>query len=166
MSEDNQQFTPADKEHLQRVLRHISHVRDFCELLGMRLIERGDHFLGVEVVKRGLVHDNTKLYGVEFEFLRPDKMKSHPDLFNMALKNHWSNWDHHPEHFGENGITQLSDAALCEMVCDWAARSSELGTDIREWVANEATKKYGFTMKQKIGRSITTYLNLLFDGNM
>ncbi|OGP67121.1 MAG: hypothetical protein A2W27_08195 [Deltaproteobacteria bacterium RBG_16_44_11] len=39
---------------------------------------------------------------------------------NVALKHHYENNSHHPEHF-ENGIDGMTLIDLLEMVCDWNA---------------------------------------------
>jgi hypothetical protein len=50
---------------------------------------------------------------------------------------------------------------VAEMVCDWAARSSEFGTDLRDWIENKATKRYNFSLTSPIATSINLYTNLL-----
>lgn len=49
------------------------------------------------------------------------------------------------------------------MVCDCAARSSEQGTNIREWLKLEATAKYIFKMDDEVGQKITYFLDLLLE---
>jgi hypothetical protein len=49
------------------------------------------------------------------------------------------------------------------MVCDCAARSSEFGSDVREWFAQKATHKYSFNIDSEVGLRIIYYLDLLLE---
>lgn len=46
-----------------------------------------------------------------------------------ALKHHYENNRHHPEHF-ENGISGMTLMDVIEMVCDWRAAADYKGQDV------------------------------------
>lgn len=137
------------------VMEHIKHVQDNCNKVGVKLIELGETNLGRELIKNGQIHDNSKWEGIEWEHLFGDD-----PLLRVAIKHHQSINPHHPEFWG-GGIHDMPDIYLAEMVCDWAARSQEFGTSLRDWVSEKSTAKYGYTMEDKVGVSIMKFLNLL-----
>ena len=81
---------------------------------------------------RGVNHDNSKLGDFEkpyFDELTPklknleygsDKYKESLSELQVALKHHYENNSHHPEHY-ENGIDGFDLLDLCEMFFDWTA---------------------------------------------
>jgi hypothetical protein len=150
------------EKRLNLVLRHISNVREDCLLLGERLIEQGEERLGRELIANGLIHDNSKLQGIEWEYMHTDIKEKSPDLFFSAYKNHVTTNKHHPEaHAG--GITEMSRLYLAEMCCDWHSRSSEFGTDLWVWVKEEAIPKYKISTSGKTYKEIKGFLDLLLE---
>ena len=71
---------------------------------------------------------------------------------------------HHPESW--DGIKNMPQVYIAEMVCDWKARSSELGTNLREWINEKATKRWGFTARDKVYRDIDRFVNLLLEATI
>jgi hypothetical protein len=81
---------------------------------------------------RCVVHDLSKLYEPEMsEFIRlTPKLKSSTygsseykqflKELGPALKHHYANNRHHPEHF-ENGYRDMNLIDIVEMFCDWVA---------------------------------------------
>jgi hypothetical protein len=57
----------------------------------------------------------------------------------------------------------MSRVAKGEMICDWHARSSEFGTDLRDWVKTKAVKKYKMNHSGKTYKEIKELLDLLLD---
>ena len=55
----------------------------------------------------------------------------------------------------------MPDVYIAEMVCDVKARSEEFGTDLRKWIDEEATKRYKFTMEDKVYKDLMRFVNLL-----
>lgn len=43
-----------------------------------------------------------------------------------AIQHHYAVNDHHPEHYGERGISGMTWPALAEMLCDWKAASERM----------------------------------------
>src|SRR4030067_3315798 len=99
-------------------LRHIADVK----LLLNRIAQ--------EIYMRSLHHDESKLRSPEkemFEIWRPklDAMNIESEEYKAALvemgsalKHHYSENRHHPEHF-ENGLDGMNLIDLIAMVCDW-----------------------------------------------
>lgn len=149
-----------DERHLESVLRHISNVRENCQLLGERLIEKGESSLGIELIALGLIHDYSKIHNRnEFKFLR-ESFYGTPE-FNCALTSHITTNQHHPESWGN--IAEMPRVYVAEMVCDWKSRSSEFGSDLVTWINEAATKKFEFSKRTKIYREIKEMVSILLD---
>jgi len=143
------------------LLRHIDNVNKNCQILGEKLIEKGEINLGHRLIANGLIHDNSKFYGIEWEHLHSDVKETNTSKFAEAVKNHTVTNTHHPEYWG--GVENMPPVFVAEMVCDWAARSSEFGNDLRDWIKSHATKKYGMTVQSKPYKTIKRFVDLLLD---
>lgn len=156
-----------DAEHLEIVLNHIKGVQDNCKKLSSRLLkiesdrEYNNH-ISIKLLARGYCHDNSKFKGVEWLYLRDAVKINHPELFNIALYQHVTTNDHHPE-FWPGGIQFMTDDAIAEMVCDWKSRSDEMGTSLKDWIKESATQKFNFTINDKIYKKISFYVDRLLD---
>jgi hypothetical protein len=148
-------------DHLDLILRHINHVREGCLLLGERLIENGQESFGRSLIANGFVHDNSKFYGIEWLYLREDIKDSEPDKFVLALQQHITTNQHHPEFWPE--IECMPPLYIAEMVVDWKARSSEFGTDLRSWVKDKACRKYHISTQGKLYKQIKDFMDLLLE---
>ena len=147
------------------IVRHIRNVQDNCILMGEKLIAKGMIDFGKDLIARGFRHDNSKFYGIEWMNMapgvpvqeKPDKLK-----LKLAVTHHNSNRhnDHHPECW-YGGIHAMSRIAIAEMVCDWKARSEEFGSSLRDWIANEATKRFKFTEKDPVYAIIMEYVDMI-----
>ena len=104
-----------------------------------------------ELIRRGMVHDNSKLEDpekAEFDRLTPvlktltygtDEYKESLKELGTALQHHYDNNSHHPEHY-ENGIDGMDLYDLIEMFFDWKAASERVKDgDIRKGI-NEVNK--------------------------
>lgn len=143
-----------DIKKIQLVLEHIKHVQENTQRLGYKLIEIGETKLGRDLIANGLIHDNSKLKGIEF-----DALFSGSESLKEAATHHSSTNPHHPEFW--SSIHEMPDLYIAEMVCDCKARSSEFGTDIRIWFEKEAPLRYGYSTTDLIYVKIMKYLNLL-----
>jgi hypothetical protein len=104
-------------------LRHMEKVRNFIDLIIVELLDRARK------------HDQTKLESPEVELFTEytDQLKDltyGSDEYNAALaamgpaiKHHYANNRHHPEHF-KNGIDDMNLVDMIEMLCDWKAAST------------------------------------------
>lgn len=103
------------KMHIKTVEKYL------CEFVGL-------------ILERATLHDKSKLLPPEkevFDEVTPllkeltyGSKEYNESLENMksALKHHYSENRHHPEHF-ENGIEGMNLVDLIEMICDWKAAS-------------------------------------------
>ncbi len=149
-----------DKKHLDSLLRHIEHVKQAALLLGMRLIENEIEtpVFGRLLIANSFIHDNSKFYETEWSYLRDEAPK---ELREIAIKQHVSTNQHHPEYWG--GFDGMPKVYIAEFVCDTHARSVEFGTDLREWITSTAFKRYKIPPNGKSAKTIKTYLNILLD---
>lgn len=152
--------TDPSTKRLQCLLKHIENVREDCELLGMKLIERGEFEFGKTLIQHGLIHDSSKFSGIEWEELNGH----HDHLLAVAIREHVKHNPHHPEYWGDKGgIHEMPRIYVAEMTVDWKARSNEFGTALRPWVDEEATKRFGFTKHDEVYREILEFLDLLLE---
>lgn len=170
MSEEKEQKVSAkeqakiEKENsiylarLDSVVRHIQNVQSNALLLAERLIEQDNECeLARQLVANSLEHDKSKLYGIEWDYLLSDDKEK----LKMAVEQHNKTNAHHPEHWG--GIKEMPRVFLAEMACDIKARSSEFGTDVKDWLKEVATKKYDFSTGSKAYKDLMYFLNLLLE---
>ena len=148
---------------LQNLRRHIDKVQDAVLLLAQRLIERGEVDFAKVIVANSMTHDVSKFSGIEWEYLVKDDPHAEMDgdKLQMAIYQHVTSNDHHPERWG--GVANMPREALAEMVCDWYARASESAKDLRDWVKNEALKKYSISPQGKVYKSIKYFIDILLD---
>lgn len=85
-----------------------------------------------ELIRRANIHDNSKLESPEkelFDEFTPklknctygsDEYKGYLKELGVALKHHYANNSHHPEHY-ENGVNGMDLFDLIEMFFDWKA---------------------------------------------
>jgi hypothetical protein len=94
------------------------------------------HLVIEELLKRSRDHDASKLEEPEkpiFDEFSPklkdstymsDEYKEFLKEMNVALKHHYENNRHHPEHYEDKGIEGMSLIDLIEMMCDWRAAAA------------------------------------------
>lgn len=150
-----------EKTKLDKLLRHIRLVQDAGILLGKQLIEE-NRVLGISLISRVMIHDNSKFQSPEWENLWGDVKLSNNPAFNSARQHHWLNNPHHPEYYFEMGDMNVVDIA--EMVCDWYARSCEHGTDFRGWIHIGCKKRWD--IPPDIHELILQFSNLLIEQPM
>lgn len=104
-----------------QTLEHIQHVRNLINIAV------------VELLHRGVIHDRSKLSGVELQAFTEftpklkastygsDEYKGFLAAMKPALDNHYANNRHHPEHFGEAGVDGMNLIDALEMIIDWKA---------------------------------------------
>ncbi len=152
----------SDDKRLETLLRHVNNVQDNCLRLGEILIEKGDEDLGRKLIANGRLHDNSKFYGIEWEYFHADIKEDKPELFKAAWLQHVKTNPHHPEYWPD-GIRGMHDVYIAEMVCDWKSRSEEFGTDFLGWIKEEATKRYNFNVSCKVYKKIKEYTDFLIE---
>ena len=149
-------------EKIRAIARHIRNVEDNCLILAEKLLDIGEITLARKLVANGMVHDASKFHGIEFEYLtiggaaeENAKLK-----LKLAVYHHNHTNFHHPEAWSQ-GIKEMPDVYLAEMVCDWKSRSEEFGTNLREWIDNDAINRFKFTKEDVVYKDIMKYVNLL-----
>lgn len=147
-------------QRIDQLVRHIMHVQQNCILLGNKLIDQGDEELGRGLIANGLIHDNSKFRGIEWEVLSSNDAK--PDDVNMVIRHHSKTNLHHPEYW-PGGIKSMPLLYLCECVCDWKARSTEFGTGLTEWINSEASKRFGFQAGDDVHAVIMKLVGLMLE---
>ncbi len=150
------------EKQLRSLIRHIDNVRDSALVLGTRLIEKGNSEVGLKLIANGYCHDQSKFRGIEWLHLNEETRTKHPDLFHIAHLQHVTSNLHHPEAW-TGGIHSMTSEYVAEMVCDWHARASEFGTDLREWIKDKATKKFEMTCQSATYREIKEFVDILLD---
>jgi hypothetical protein len=149
------------KEKLDTLIRHVEEVQKNCQLLAERLIaeDKCNFELAKRLVANGFTHDNSKFFNLEWAHLTLSD--NDDELLDVVIKEHNSSSGHHPEYW--DGIRNMPSVAIAEMICDWKARSTELGTDLKEWIDTKATKRWGFTKRDTVYKRIMKYVNLLIE---
>lgn len=161
---DSEQNIMTDRDKINSILRHIKKVEDNCNLLAHKTYD-GNPTWTLELIKRGRMHDLSKLTSYEFKNLWPES-----DKFRIALAQHRKGNRHHPEYFDHeddrpnHGIHHMNDLDVAEMVCDCLARAQEFGTDVREWFfgdGDNAPSKYNYKKGDAVWDTIDKYIDLL-----
>ncbi len=151
----------SDLHKINELIRHINYVQEAGILLGTRLIEKGYNQLGINLIARCYRHDNSKFYGIEYDFISHHAEideKDKPKL-ELVIEHHNRTNCHHPEFHGS--ISQMPDECIAEMTCDWKSRSNEFGSSLQAYIDDVATVRYGFTKKEKIYRRIMFFVKIL-----
>lgn len=162
------EISVEDKDNYRKklfsIIRHVHNVDEAACLLVEQLIstatEREDMEFARRLYQRVRKHDLSKFEGIEWEFLH--RGEENEKLLKIAINQHQQSNDHHPQYF-VGGISQMSDLQLAEMVCDWYARSKEMGTGLREYIKEKATARFGFSTRTKIYQKIKKFVDLLLD---
>lgn len=148
-------------DKIDSLLRHVKLVEESTELLGRRLIRSGEESLGILLIANGRIHDYSKFFGLEWDAIAAKDKEISKEILEAAIANHQRTNKHHPEYWG--GIDNMPTIFIAEMVCDWKARSSEAGTDLRQWIKDIATKKYDMSTQGKKWKEIKKFVDLLLD---
>lgn len=122
------------------------------------LCSQGRQVLGLKLMRRAMVHDNSKMDRIELRNLSKfgDSEGDGSSMGNaektlskqqMALiKRHWKNNPHHPEYYKD--YSKMTELDIVEMVCDWHARSVQFGNDLIEFVKTRQENRFHFENKQ------------------
>ena len=112
--------------------KNISYDSKADTLMHIERVNQLLHKAAIELIKRGNIHDKSKLEEPEksdFDRLTPllktltygsEEYKASLVELQVALKHHYANNSHHPEHY-ENGVNGFDLFDLMEMFFDWKA---------------------------------------------
>jgi hypothetical protein len=139
-----------------------------------RHIERVRNLLNacvVELLKRGELHDQTKLESPEVEVFAEytpklagstygsDEYKGFLDAIKPALQHHYAHNRHHPEHH-RNGVDDMNLLDIVEMLCDWKAASERHNDgNIRKSIEINANR---FGLSPQLVKILENTADLLF----
>lgn len=153
-------MTSDDKKHLEIVLRHIELVQQTGKILAYKLLEKGEDEKFVRRFLANLMtHDRSKLIcEIEWKYLRAGAPK---DLFKEALETHQNQNKHHTPYWLD--IKRVPKIYLAELVCDVFARSSEMATDLKQWLDKSFLKEHKITKKHKVYQEIKYFIDLLLE---
>lgn len=146
-------------KHLQSIMRHVENVQASAKLMSEKLMDRGEHDFARLLIANSMIHDNSKFYGIEWEFLLASQQDE--EKLKLAIRQHVKTNPHHPEYWGN--IKDMPRIYVAEMVADWNARSMEFGTDLREWIKGKACDKFDMTTNTKVYKQIKDFVDLLLD---
>jgi hypothetical protein len=147
-----------DIERIHQLMRHIQGVQENCLILGEKLMGEGRFNFAKILIARGFAHDNSKFFGIEYDYLSGDD--SDKEKLKLAIVQHNRTNPHHPEYW-DGGIHEMPDIALAEMIADWKTRSEERGTSLVEWIEDEAMKRFNFTKNDPVYEKIMTFVKML-----
>jgi len=147
-------------EHLDNLINHIDRVRNNCLLLGKRLIAQNQERLGLNIIARGFKHDVSKFQGKEWKYLHSGKDVS-IDKLNEAIDLHRKRNSHHPEF--HDGIHNMDQASVAEMVCDILARCQELGECFWDWTEENIIKGKNLKKSDKQYKWIHQFAEILLE---
>lgn len=126
----------------------------------------GQEELGLKLLKRAAVHDNSKLEGHELKLMSRlwDKKEAFTDAqYTLSerqkeiIQEHWKKNRHHPEYFED--YSEMTELDILEMVCDWHARSSQYHTDLMEFAITRQENRFHFN--EEMYEKIIRYCNIL-----
>ena len=143
------------KAMAEDTVTHKKLVMDNCQLLFNYFIENDQIQLGINLLKRGVTHDNSKLDNDEFKrmasILKSDecfKKASYTlsDTERKAIESHWKKNRHHPEYY--DSPAEMSELDIIEMCCDWYARSLQYGTEFIPFIIERQHNRFKFDTEQ------------------
>ena len=146
------------EEHIDNLVRHIELVREATLLLGKRLMAAGRKEFGRILIGHGFVHDASKFFGVEWNYLHAGN-DIPKDKLELAINQHTATNQHHPEFWG--GFENIPEIYIAEMACDLYARSQEFGTSLRQWIKDVAIDKYKINIEGEQYKWLMKFVDML-----
>jgi hypothetical protein len=140
----------AIQRHIEDTLIHKQLLNLSCLKMINYLYDVGRDNDALELARRCIVHDNSKLSDVEIaSFVKlpqaVDRTRAHGELTDdqkELLEVHWKNNRHHPEFFSD--IDHMNEIDIMEMCCDWHARSQQFGTVLIPYVLEKQQERFRF----------------------
>ena len=151
MNSDTSYMTDYEKMFCDTLI-HKEYVKISCQKLAKYLESTGAVKHAQKLLERAKVHDNSKM-SCEDELSAlsriindksslMDASKQLSQIKLDAIKLHWKNNTHHPEHY--KSCTDMSRLDVMEMCCDWHARSSQYNTNFLEFVKARQADRFHF----------------------
>lgn len=152
-------LTEQEKSTNYDTFRHIERVRNLLNLCI------------VELIKRGELHDQTKLAPPEVEYFAEytpklaqstygsEEYNGYLKAIKPALEHHYAHNRHHPEHH-KNGVDDMNLLDIIEMLCDWKAASERHNNgNIRKSITINADR---FGLSPQLVRIMENTADILF----
>ena len=147
--------TEKISKEINDALMHRACVMRSGKYLSRYLIHCNRSVDAIRLLARCSIHDISKIQNTE-EFLSLasiiDQIDSMHDVGHVlstsqqdAIRLHWENNSHHPEHYVNSN--DMSDLDIMEMACDCHARSKQLGTDLLEYITTQQELRFHFDNK-------------------
>jgi len=147
---------------LDIIKRHKAQVQNACELLGQRLIERGEVEFGIRLITLGYEHDLSKFDQFERKYLIvDDKEEDNKTNLRLAIEKHQSCNRHHIEYWGD--FSSMPRIFVAELVCDLYSRSAEFGTNLRDYIKEKMLPRYDISTNGKGYKTLKEFVDLLLD---
>jgi hypothetical protein len=136
----------------QDTLIHKELVLKSCEKLARYLDSQNAHRHAKMLRARSIIHDNSKTSNEE-ELIALSKIINDKSsmrdasvqlssVMKDAIKLHWKNNSHHPEHY--ESVLDMTRLDVMEMCCDWYARSIQYGSDFLSFVKERQETRFHF----------------------
>lgn len=153
------------KHQIKDTLEHKKIVMDSAYKMAEYLFEQGKNDLGIEIIDRAIIHDNSKFSKEELYALSSissSEALTDPNVLlssdqQKLVEKHWKNNRHHPEYF--SSINNMSEIDIIEMCCDWHSRSVQFGTDLVEFAKVRQANRFHFP--EAMFEKILFYCNVL-----
>lgn len=151
---------------IEDTIIHKKYVLDSALKMFHYLCAQGKDELGLELLKRATVHDNSKLEDDELFLLSrvsdrheafTDPQYTLNDKQKAMIQEHWKRNPHHPEYYEDS--SQMSELDILEMVCDWYARSMQYGTDLLEFARTRQENRFHFN--KEMYKKVIRYCKIL-----
>ena len=144
--------TEKISKEINDALMHRACVMRSGKYLSRYLIHCNRSVDAIRLLARCSIHDISKIQNTE-EFLSLasiiDQIDSMHDIAHVlsssqqdAIRLHWENNTHHPEHY--DNPNDMSDLDIMEMACDCHARSKQLGTDLLDYITTQQELRFHF----------------------
>lgn len=137
-----------------------------CSKMAKYFLEQGNKDMALNIMVRASVHDISKFKHDEFDALSKisndmscmtNAKQSLSQAKENAIKLHWANNSHHPEHWKD--YREMTEIDIIEMVCDWHSRSVQFKTDLLSFVKERQEKRFKFP--KDIYKKVIFYCNIL-----
>ena len=144
--------TKKISQEINDALMHRACVMRSGRYLSKYLIHCNRSVDAIRLLARCSIHDISKIQNTE-EFLSLasiiDQMDSLHDVSYVlsssqqdAIRLHWQNNSHHPEHY--ESPNDMSELDIMEMACDCHARSKQYGTDLLDYIIKQQDLRFHF----------------------
>jgi len=143
----------TEQQYLDNFITHKQLVLKYTTILGKHFLAEGNA-IGIRLIANGYIHDIEKFLPLSIKYFS----KPGEDC-RLVSNRHYEKTQHHPEYW--EGIQNMPELFLAEMVCDWMARSMEYKDDIFKWMEGPALKRYNFTKDDEVYNSIIKFINII-----